>query len=183
MAQSFKSAFAAARKELGAGKTFEWGGKKYTTDLASDTTKKADGPTRPKANPKAGGTTATAPGTTRRGGADTRPKKTGGTTTTTPGMTRRGGADTRPKTAAVTPAAATPTVTVKPAAVRQAAGTPFAASPKNPKVTPLGKSTGIGGRLAEAVKSIGAALKGKPAAKPATAFKTPNRADVGKKRK
>jgi len=43
---SFKTAFAAARKELGAGKTFTWQGKSYTTDLASDGTA-----TRPKARP------------------------------------------------------------------------------------------------------------------------------------
>jgi hypothetical protein len=49
-------------------------------------------------------------------------------------------------------------------------------------VIPLGKSKGIGGRAAEAVKGLMGALKGKPAAKPKTAFKTPNRATVGKKK-
>lgn len=40
---TFKEAFAKARKELGAGKTFTWNGKSYTTDLA--------GEKRPKARP------------------------------------------------------------------------------------------------------------------------------------
>lgn len=35
---SFSEAFKAARKKLGAGKTFTWNGKKYTTDLASEKT-------------------------------------------------------------------------------------------------------------------------------------------------
>ena len=33
---SFSKAFAAARKEMGAGKTFEWKGKKYTTDMKEE---------------------------------------------------------------------------------------------------------------------------------------------------
>ena len=44
---SFKEAFAKARKELGAGKTFTWNGKSYTTDTAED---KVSG-TKPKARP------------------------------------------------------------------------------------------------------------------------------------
>ena len=35
--KSFKAAFAAARKELGAGKTFTWKGKSYSTNLAEET--------------------------------------------------------------------------------------------------------------------------------------------------
>jgi hypothetical protein len=44
---TFKEAFKAARAEKGAGKTFTWNGKSYTTDLASD--KKAA--PKPKAKP------------------------------------------------------------------------------------------------------------------------------------
>jgi hypothetical protein len=54
---SFKEAFAAARKKLGAGKTFEWNGKSYSTNLKEEVSKPASAaPTksiRPKANPKA----------------------------------------------------------------------------------------------------------------------------------
>ena len=44
---SFSKAFAAARKEMGAGKTFSWKGKKYTTDLKEES---ASSP-KPKARP------------------------------------------------------------------------------------------------------------------------------------
>jgi len=46
---SFKEAFAKARKELGAGKTFTWNGKSYTTDYAEEAGKKAA--PKPKARP------------------------------------------------------------------------------------------------------------------------------------
>ena len=46
---TFSKAFAAARKEMGAGKTFEWKGKKYTTDLKEEV-KGASSP-KPKARP------------------------------------------------------------------------------------------------------------------------------------
>lgn len=46
---SFSKAFAAARKEMGAGKTFSWKGKKYTTDLKEEA-KGASSP-KPKARP------------------------------------------------------------------------------------------------------------------------------------
>jgi hypothetical protein len=52
---SFKEAFAAARKKLGAGKTFEWNGKSYSTNLKEEVSKPASAaPTksiRPKAKP------------------------------------------------------------------------------------------------------------------------------------
>lgn len=48
---SFSKAFAAARKEKGPGKTFEWNGKKYTTDLASETAKKPTAKTAPPRRP------------------------------------------------------------------------------------------------------------------------------------
>lgn len=48
---SFNKAFAAARKEMGAGKTFTWQGKKYTTNLKEET-KPAAGGNRPKPRPK-----------------------------------------------------------------------------------------------------------------------------------
>lgn len=38
---SFNKAFAAARKEMGAGKTFTWKGKSYTTNLKEEAPKKA----------------------------------------------------------------------------------------------------------------------------------------------
>lgn len=47
---SFGKAFAAARKEMGAGKTFTWKGKKFTTDLKEEA--KPAGGNRPKARPK-----------------------------------------------------------------------------------------------------------------------------------
>jgi hypothetical protein len=47
---TFKEAFAKARKELGAGKTFTWNGKSYTTDLAEEAGKKAT--PKPKARPE-----------------------------------------------------------------------------------------------------------------------------------
>ena len=61
-ATSFGAAFKIARKQLGAGKTFTYKGKKYTTDLASETkkgstTNQMQGPPTGK-NPRAGrGTT------------------------------------------------------------------------------------------------------------------------------
>lgn len=47
---TFSKAFAAARKEMGAGKTFEWKGKKYTTDMKEEV-KGASSP-KPKARPE-----------------------------------------------------------------------------------------------------------------------------------
>lgn len=50
---SFGKAFAAARKEMGAGKTFTWKGKKYTTDLKEEAGKTSGATSpRPKARPK-----------------------------------------------------------------------------------------------------------------------------------
>jgi hypothetical protein len=46
---TFKEAFAKARKELGAGKTFTWNGKSYTTDYAEEGKKAAP---KPKARPE-----------------------------------------------------------------------------------------------------------------------------------
>lgn len=48
---SFKAAFAAARKEKGAGKTFQWNGKTYTTDYASEKSTTPSTSPRPKAKP------------------------------------------------------------------------------------------------------------------------------------
>ena len=124
---SFSKAFAAARKEKGAGKTFQWNGKTYTTDYASEKS------TTPSSSPRA-----------------------------------------KAKPAKEAPAA-------KESSARVAAGTPFAPSRTNPKVIPLGKTSHIGGRAAEAVKGLIGALKGKPSSKPKEAFKTPNRAEAYKK--
>jgi len=48
---TFKKAFAAARKALGAGKVFTWKGKRYTTNLKEEEKKKV---TKPKSRPKSG---------------------------------------------------------------------------------------------------------------------------------
>jgi hypothetical protein len=48
---SFSKAFAAARKEKGAGKTFSWNGKTYTTDLASEKSTTPSSSPRAKAKP------------------------------------------------------------------------------------------------------------------------------------
>lgn len=53
---TFKEAFAAARKEKGAGKTFTWNGKSYTTDYATEKKPSAQAPKtspRPQAKPAA----------------------------------------------------------------------------------------------------------------------------------
>jgi len=44
---SFSSAFKAARKELGAGKTFEWEGKRYSTNLKDEKPAKPTAPAKP----------------------------------------------------------------------------------------------------------------------------------------
>ena len=46
---SFSKAFASARKEKGAGKTFTWKGKSYTTNYKEE--EKKSGPTRPRRRP------------------------------------------------------------------------------------------------------------------------------------
>jgi hypothetical protein len=48
---SFSKAFAAARKEKGAGKTFSWNGKTYTTDYASEKSTTPSSSPRAKAKP------------------------------------------------------------------------------------------------------------------------------------
>lgn len=53
---SFKEAFAAARKEKGAGKAFTWNGKSYSTNRADDAKKSASPSTRPKSRPEGSGT-------------------------------------------------------------------------------------------------------------------------------
>ena len=50
---SFKKAFNAARIEKGAGKVFTWKGKRYTTDLKEEVSKKKK-VTKPKPRPKSG---------------------------------------------------------------------------------------------------------------------------------
>lgn len=50
MAKSFKEAFAEARKEKGAGSTFTWNGKKYSTNYAKEAKKDDDAP---KSSPRA----------------------------------------------------------------------------------------------------------------------------------
>ena len=50
---SFKKAFNAARKAQGAGKVFTWKGKRYTTDLKEEVSKKKK-VTKPKPRPKSG---------------------------------------------------------------------------------------------------------------------------------
>ena len=55
---SFKKAFNAARKAQGAGKVFTWKGKRYTTDLKEEVSKKKK-VTKPKPRPKSGSTKKT----------------------------------------------------------------------------------------------------------------------------
>jgi len=55
---SFKKAFNAARKSQGAGKVFTWKGKRYTTDLKEEVSKKKK-VTKPKPRPKSGSTKKT----------------------------------------------------------------------------------------------------------------------------
>lgn len=173
---SFKEAFAAARKEKGAGKTFTWQGKSYTTDLASE--KKAPGETRPKARPKP-------PGAER---PKARPSNTGPSVMSeAPKQGKAPKAEPSVTTvAAKKPVAqradaSPPNKNPKLAPTRKAAGTPFAPSRSNPKVSPLGKSTGIGGRAAEAVKSFLGGFKVN-AGKNKTVAKAPNRSDVTRKK-
>ena len=60
---TFKETFAAKRKELGAGKTFTWNGKSYTTDMASDKKSAPTASDKPKARPAAPQSGATQSGT------------------------------------------------------------------------------------------------------------------------
>ena len=53
---NFKEAFAKARKEKGAGATFTWNGRQYTTDYKDE---KPPTPTRPQARPETEGTSRT----------------------------------------------------------------------------------------------------------------------------
>lgn len=50
---SFKKAFAAARKELGSGKTFTWKGKSYTTNLKEEVSKKSSAAPATSKKPRA----------------------------------------------------------------------------------------------------------------------------------
>lgn len=80
---SFGKAFAAARKEMGAGETFTWKGKSYTTNYKEEAA--SDKPMRPKARPEPMRPKAR-PSTTGGGGADAgkmpatgvKPRQTGG---------------------------------------------------------------------------------------------------------
>jgi hypothetical protein len=67
---SFGKAFAAARKEMGAGETFTWKGKSYTTNYKEEVA--SDKPMRPKARPEPMRPKAR-PSTTGGGGADKMP--------------------------------------------------------------------------------------------------------------
>ena len=60
---SFKEAFAAARKKLGAGKTFEWNGKSYSTNLKEEVSKPASAAPTKSIRPKAKTTAAPKPAT------------------------------------------------------------------------------------------------------------------------
>jgi hypothetical protein len=73
----------------------------------------------------------------------------------------------------------TKSATAKPAVAQRADASP---PNKNRKYTPMGKSTGIGGRAAEAVKGFMSGFKVN-AGKNKTVAKAPNRADVGKAKK
>lgn len=158
---TFAKAFAAARKAQGPGKTFEWKGKKYTTDTAAD----QKGPTRPKARPTSETPSAT-PNVTRRGGADPRPKATGGTTTSTPNVTRRGGAAPAGTTTKPAPAAK---VAAKPPVA------PKSVTPASANTRKQNKAAGLPvSPLGRAIAKVKAALKS-----PASRGKV---AQAGKKR-
>ena len=150
---TFKEAFADARSKKQA--TFDWNGKSYSTQLKGEEAGKTQ---RPKARPQPAGAK--------------RPKAR----PANPGPSVMSEAPAQGKTpkpdAQVVAAKAGSTPKVGKLAEKPA-----------PKVIPLGKSNGIGGRAAEAVKSFMGAIRGKPAAKPKAAFKTPNRADVAPKGK
>lgn len=60
---SFKEAFSAARKKLGAGKTFEWNGKSYSTNLKEEVSKPASAAPTKSIRPKAKTTAAPKPAT------------------------------------------------------------------------------------------------------------------------
>lgn len=161
---TFKEAFADARSKKQA--TFDWNGKSYSTQLKGEEAGKTQ---RPKARPQPAGAK--------------RPKAR----PASPGPSVMSEAPAQGKT----PKPDAQVVAAK--AGNEAKAAAFLASAKKenaartaaagPKVTPLGKSNGIGGRAAEAVKSFMGALRGKPAAKPKAAFKTPSRADVAPKGK
>jgi hypothetical protein len=77
---SFKEAFAAARKKLGAGKTFEWNGKSYSTNYKEETGKSASAAPTKSIRPKAKPASNTAPvsavsGASRSAANKVQPKK------------------------------------------------------------------------------------------------------------
>ena len=173
---SFKEAFAAARKEKGAGKTFEWQGKSYTTDLASEkksgpkkSTAETAPPRRPAAPPvKAAKPAVTTPTSSPRprpavsGVAGAKPK----VDTVARDMFNKNIVNaTGDKLAADRKAEAAAVARNKDNALRKSARQAGgrldegvkrmnARKAAGPKVVPLGKSTGIGGRAAEVIKKL-----------------------------
>ena len=72
---SFSSAFKAARKELGAGKTFEWEGKRYSTNLKDEKPAKPTAPAKPPKPTPRPAAKPTAGSKTKPAGANTRSKR------------------------------------------------------------------------------------------------------------
>lgn len=193
---TFKSAFAEARAAFlkGGPKTFTWQGKSYTTDLASETKKKPKAETAPPRRPKPPGAERprSRPANTGPSVMSEAPKKGNAPAADAPLTTKPATGNGNKlaieqskaltKKRAETKAALDNTAKqgggrldegVKRMNARKAAG---------PKFTPLGKSTGIGGRAAEAVKSFMSGFKVN-ADKNKTVAKAPNRAEVGKAKK
>jgi hypothetical protein len=161
---TFKEAFADARSKKQA--TFDWNGKSYSTQLKGEEAGKTQ---RPKARPQPAGAKRPKARPANKGPVVMSEAPAQSKTPKPDAQVVAGKAGNEAKAAAFLASAK------KENAARTAAA--------GPKVTPLGKSNGIGGRAAEAVKSFMGALRGKPAAKPKAAFKTPNRADVAPKGK
>jgi hypothetical protein len=72
---TFKETFAAKRKELGAGKTFTWNGKSYTTDRADDKKPAPTASNKPKARPAAPQSGASQSGTAGKVAPKAAPKE------------------------------------------------------------------------------------------------------------
>lgn len=174
---SFGAEFARQRAKLGAGKTFTYNGKSYSTNMAGEGGGASAKPVRPMAKP----VSASAPASSPR----PMPKPTSASApASSPRPQARPAAPTAPassprpmaKPAAKPPASNKPFVSVKDPTVparrltatppRQAAGTPFGSSVK-PALAPS-SSLRPQGRPATSASAPGSSVK--PAARPANAF-------------
>ena len=200
---TFKEAFAAARKEKGAGKTFTWQGKSYTTDLASEKKsgpKKSTAETAPPRRPAAPPVKAAKPAVTTPTSSPRPRTAVSGVANAKP-VADKFAKDminknivkaTGDKLAADRKAEAASVARDRDNALRKVARQGGGRVSKGVKElqanqaalrkgVPLGKSTGIGGRAAEAVKSFIGGFKVN-AGKNKTVAKAPNRSDVTRKK-